>query len=76
MRDNIFQALRDARIIKIDEERELFLAWHGGHGVHAYTIDGREVAFWNTGSFAENDASEKSILESMENHIQEGYYPY
>ena len=71
---NIGEQLDGARIVKHDAERESILAWFGGHGIHAYTYDGREFAFWNVGDFAQNDASEDDVLESIEKMIKTGEY--
>ena len=72
---NIFQALRTARIIMVDADRELFVAWHGGHGIHAYNVHGKEVSFWNTGRWDVDNPDESTIRESMERHIETGDYP-
>ena len=63
------ETIAGARIIMVDSERELTLAWFGGHGIHAYSDSGEEVSFWNTGDFSINDASEAAVRESMERHI-------
>lgn len=63
-------------ITMADVERNLTLAWWGGHGVHAYDNQtGREVSFWNTGSFAVSDATAEQVRSSMEDHIESGEYP-
>ena len=53
-----------------DSTNELLIAWHGGHGIHAYDSEGNEVAFWNVGSFAENsltlEEAQETISESIE----------
>lgn len=63
--DRLAEQLVGARIVRRDTLAELTLAWHGGHGVHAYTDTGREVAFWNVGDWEHNNASEKDVLDSM-----------
>ena len=65
----LMRQLDGARLVKFDEQAGLLLAWHGGHGVHAYNRRGVEVAFWNTGDFANNNASEEDVLESMQERI-------
>ena len=63
------EQLDGAKIVRYDEQSGLTLAWFGGHGVHAYTENGLEAAFWNVGDFANNDADEAEVLESMEERI-------
>lgn len=53
------ESIAGVRVIMVDSERELTLAWFGGHGIHAYNDAGVEVSFWNTGDFSKNDASER-----------------
>jgi hypothetical protein len=59
------EQLDGAQIVMADNDAELTLAWFGGHGIHAYTDDGREVAFWNVGDFSKQDADEDVVRESM-----------
>lgn len=68
------EQLNGAKIVRHDDVSGLTLAWFGGHGVHAYTANGREVAFWNTGDFAVNNASEDDIQESMQDRIDNQDY--
>lgn len=69
------EQLKGARLVRVDEQRELTLVWRGGHGIHAYNDDGEEVSFWNTGSFAVDHATCKEVNESMERKIASGEYP-
>ena len=62
-------------MVRFDTDTGLTLAWFGGHGVHAYTGEGREVSFWNVGSFELDNASEKEVTDSMDEAIKEGSYP-
>ncbi len=71
---NIFDQLADAKIIVVDPDAQLFLAWHGGHGVHAYTADGTEVAYWNVGDFARTNADPRTVRRSMRDRIQRQDY--
>ncbi len=68
-------ALNEARWVRFDFVRELTLAWFGGHGIHVYDSNGKEVAFWNTGDYSKGNADLKDIQESMDRHIREGGYP-
>ncbi|AEJ40883.1 hypothetical protein TPY_2723 [Sulfobacillus acidophilus TPY] len=73
---SLAESLSGAKIIRADKERGLFLAWFGGHGLHAYDAQGQEVAFWNIGDSATDDASEADVLDDMEEKIQTGKYPW
>ncbi len=68
------EQLHGARIVRHDPESGLTLAWMGGHGVLAFREDGLEVAFWSVGDFAESDAAESDVLESMEERMAAGDY--
>jgi hypothetical protein len=70
----LLEQLVDAKIIKIDLERELVLAWKGGHGVHAFNACGDEVSFWNVGDFAKDSATESEVLEHIKEVINTGDY--
>jgi hypothetical protein len=69
------EQLKDARIVMTDDNHGLTLVWKGGHGIHAYNDEGREVSFWNTGNWAHQDASETEVRESMQNRIDTSDYP-
>ena len=71
---SLMEELTGAKIIKVDVERELFLAWFGGHGIHAYTKEGHEASYWNVGNFADDNASEEVVKASMEDKIRTGQY--
>lgn len=74
---NLGEQLHGARLVRYDEAAELVMAWFGGHGVHAYTEDGTEVAFWNVGDFSQSDADESDVLESMvEREEEQDYVDY
>jgi hypothetical protein len=70
----IFEQLKDVRFLLVDQRRELFLAWFGGHGIHAYDITGKEVGFWNTGDCSKNNADIEDVVESMKYRIKTGEY--
>ena len=65
----LMRELDKARIVRFDEGRELLYAWFGGHGVHAYNVEGDEVDFWNVGDWSKNNASAEDVIESMEERI-------
>ena len=69
------EQLNGAKMVRFDPDTGLTLVWFGGHGVHAYTSEGREVSFWNVGSFEADHASEKEVADSMDETIEEGTYP-
>ena len=64
------EQLDGAKIVKHDPDAELTLAWFGGHGIHAYSANGVEVAYWNVGSCGENDARLDDVEASMANVIE------
>ena len=70
----LIDELNGAKIIMTDTRHNLVLAWFGGHGVHAYDQSGREVAFWNVGDFAKNNASPATVRGSMRRRIKTGDY--
>ena len=57
-----------------DPEQELLIAWHGGHGIHAYNNEGKEVLFWNAGSFANNSLTLEEAQENIAEHIKNQDY--
>ena len=68
------ELLKSARITEHDTVSHFILAWFGGHGVHAYTIYGDEVAFWNVQG-CENDADPAVVQQSINEHIADQYFP-
>ncbi len=59
------EQLARAKIIMVDDDAGLWLAWFGGHGIHAYTDSGREVAFWQVGYTSSGKVSPATIRASM-----------
>lgn len=47
----------------------LTLAWHGGHGIHAYTDDGREVDYWILDDSGRASAAPEDVRASMISYI-------
>jgi len=74
--ENPLSVLHGARIVRYVEEYGITLAWFGGHGVHGYDETGKECAFWNTGSFSQNSATEEQVNDSMDSHVESGDFPY
>jgi hypothetical protein len=74
----IFDTLLGAKALRFDERNQVFLAWYGGHGIHAYdAVTGREVAFWNVGDFSRSDARRQVVVQSMDAHLREEVgYPW
>ncbi|CAB1129474.1 conserved protein of unknown function [Candidatus Hydrogenisulfobacillus filiaventi] len=68
------EALRGAKVVRSDKERGVFVAWFGGHGIHAYDADGREVAFWNLA--AAEEPSEAAVLADIDETVRTGRYPW
>ena len=59
--------MNGARLVKCDEEYGVFLAWFGGHQVHAYDCKGTEIGIWSIGDYAKNSAT----FDEVENHMIE-----
>lgn len=67
---NLAEQLAGAKVIEIDEARDLYLAWHGGHGIHVYEgSTGTEVDYLTTGDWSKNEATESQIRKSMRAYI-------
>lgn len=73
---SLSEQLSGAKIIRRDDARDLTLVWYGGHGLHAFDADGHEVAFWNVGSFAQDAATEAQVMQSMDDMVATGDYPW
>lgn len=41
----------------------------GGHGIHVVDLDGREVAYWSTGDFAQNSITADEAFASTREHL-------
>jgi hypothetical protein len=72
----LLECLDGARVVRYDHKTGLLLVWYGGHGIHAVREDGSEAAFWNTGDFAQKDASEADVVASMERRMAKQDYPW
>jgi hypothetical protein len=72
--DDLAGRLDKARYVRYDAYRQHVLAWFGGQRGHAYTLDGEQVADWNIGDFAENDAGFGEVVENFEEHLHTGEY--
>jgi hypothetical protein len=68
------ESLDGARLVMHDPEWDLALAWFGGHGIHAYDVDGTEVSYWSVGDFANDDATAAEVEASMRECIETGDY--
>jgi hypothetical protein len=71
---NLGEQLDGARYVRFDAHHDTVLVWFGGHGCHAYTLDGQEIAHWNIGSYEENAATFEEVRENFEEHIESGEY--
>ena len=67
--ERLMAELDGARLVRYDANAGTLLAWFGGHGVHVYDAAGTELDYWTCGDFAENDADESAVVESMARHI-------
>jgi len=63
--------LDGAKYVKHDPETDLTYAWFGGHMIHVYSQDGREVDVFNVGSFAENNATIEEVEEGIRDTMKE-----
>ena len=59
-----------------DEEQDLLIAWHGGHGIHAYTALGEEVCFWNLEGFSKDPTYEEVQSNILEHIKKQDYLDY
>lgn len=72
---DVYERLDGAKVVVYDEERNCLLYWCGGHGIHVLDGEqGREVAFWNTGDFAQDSITPEEAEASIREHIKEGDY--
>lgn len=62
--ERLMAQLDGARLVRYDADGFLYV-WFGGHGVHAYDAAGTEVDYWSVGDFANDDADEREVAESM-----------
>lgn len=70
MSERLAAALNEARAVLYDPDGYV-LAFFGGHGIHAYALDGLEVAYWSTGDFAVNSITADEAFESMREHLED-----
>lgn len=68
------EALDGAKMVRYDHNQEIVLAWFGGHGLHAYNLEGEEIHFSNVGDFAKSDATPGEIADEIRRMISEGDY--
>jgi hypothetical protein len=59
-------ALDGAHLVRCDDDREVVIAWFGGHGVHAFSLDGRELDFWNVDTFERERAERSEVIASID----------
>lgn len=62
--------------VKYDYERQITMAWFGGHFIHAYDLAGKEVAAWSVGDFARDEVDFGEVDSSMDHRIKHGDYPF
>ena len=71
------EQLDGAKMVTYDPDYELTMAWFGGHGVHAYTLEGFEVAFWNIGDWSLDSATPEEVEEDMgEMLVNQNYHEF
>ena len=68
------ECLRGAVIYAEDHNHGYFLAWFGGHGIHAFDLSGKEVAFWNLRSLGMQHAYADEVEDNMLHHMETGAY--
>lgn len=66
--------LAGALIVVEDHANIYYMAWFGGHGIHAYNLTGEEVALWNVGDFSNDHADPQVVQDSMLSQIKSGEY--
>jgi len=70
----LMEQLDRAQWVRYDQDYEVAMAWFGGHGVHYYNMRGQEIALQNVGSFAENEAPENVVKQTMEEMLRNHNY--
>ena len=71
------EALKNARIVRNDERNGIWIAWYGGPAFYGYNSNGEQIAYWESGATDEhNQLAPEKALASIENHIENQYYPY
>ena len=70
--------LDGARFVQYDETTGLHIAWHGGHTVHVYNYEGREVAGWCAGDYSQRteEVTLGEIQASIQERMQDKDYPW
>lgn len=71
----VAERLQGSRLVMYDAERSVWLAWKGGHGVHVYNIEGREVSHGSVGDYEAKDAPRTAVRQWMADRIRRGDYP-
>lgn len=60
------EELQGAKIVSYDEVTNIVFAWFGGHGIHAYEPDGKEMNVWSVGDFKDTDATRQEVHRGIE----------
>ena len=63
------------KILAYDQKQDYYIAWWGGHGIHAFSVHtGTEVSFWNVHS-AGDEPTVAEVKASIRRRMKEGDYP-
>jgi len=71
---NLAEELDGAKIVKYDKNLDSVVVWFGGHGISAYTSDGKVFAFWNLHSDRDEGPTRKEVEENIDRHIKNQDY--
>ena len=70
---NLAEELNGAKIVKYDKNLDSVVVWFGGHGISAYTSEGKEFAFWNLHSDKDFPTQEE-VETNIDKHIKNQDY--
>ncbi|BCV23259.1 hypothetical protein [Gelria sp. Kuro-4] len=63
--------LDGAKFVRFVEELGLLFVWNGGHGVHVYDMQGKEVDYYTVGDCANNEATYEEVAEGVQNILND-----
>lgn len=69
--DQMARNLDGARFVDYRESEGVVFAWHGGHGVHVYSVhDAEEIHYFNVGSFEVSHATRSEVKQGIEDTLE------
>ena len=70
---NLRSEIKGARIAQRDPVTRAYWAWFGGHYIHAYDTERREIALFSIGSYDSDNASEEDVRKAIESKVRRGW---